>query len=122
MLARVMAATSSSTQAIILLGALIVVVVIAGLVIMKVRSSMLSKGSESDEGIFAGLRAMRDAGELSLEEYDAARKRLAAKAAGRPPPPVPARTAATGALRARPGFDLTGAPLPRPGQPPNPPV
>lgn len=104
-----------------LLGALIVVVVVAGLIIMKIRASMLSKGRESDEGIFAGLRAMRDSGELSLDEYDAARKRLAAKAAGVPPPPPPARAPKPGDLRAQPGFDLTGAPLPRPGQPPNPP-
>lgn len=104
-----------------LLGALIVVVVVAGLVIMKIRASMLSKEREGDDGVFAGLRAMRDAGKLSSAEYDAARKRLAAKAAGLPVPPAPARVPQPGSLTARPGFDLTGAPLPRPGQPPNPP-
>ena len=95
-----------ATKLLVLLGGLIVAVVVLGLVILKVRGATLGKSASGadQEGLLAGLRRMRDAGEISPDEYDAARKGMAAKAAGmkqqRP------------GLVAKPGFDLTGAPLP----------
>ncbi|MEL7473740.1 MAG: SHOCT domain-containing protein, partial [Planctomycetota bacterium] len=74
--------------------------------------------------IMESLRAMRDRGDLSDEEFQAARRRLvdrvraepasggdAADTSKTPDASVTSRAGAAG-LRARPGFDLTGAPLP----------
>ena len=98
-----------------LLGGLIVAVIVLGLIIMKVRSSMLAKHSEaSQEGLLEGLRRMWDTGEISRDEYDAARKNMVARMAGMKAPPRPP---APGEVRSPPGVDLTGRPLPRPDQP-----
>jgi hypothetical protein len=92
----------------ILLGGLIVAVVILGLVMIKVRGATLGKAGTAveQEGLLAGLRRLRDRGEISPEEYDAARRSMVSRAAGTKPPPKP------GGQVARPGFDLTGEPLP----------
>lgn len=109
----------------ITVGTLIAVVLIAGIVLFVLRSRLLGGGS--GEGIDAGgvletMRAMRDRGELSEEEYRQAQTAIVAKAsredgdtaAPRTPEPVKDRTGATlpGEVRAAPGFDLTGEPLP----------
>lgn len=98
--------------------ALIIVVVGTGLLIMHLRGRMLrrptdsaSTGSWLDE-----LRAMHRRGEVSDEEFEAARASLLAKISGAPVPRRPAGSDPT--LRAaRPGFDLTGAPLPKAARP-----
>ncbi len=116
--ATILGATKALSPALMWLGALIVVVMIAGLVILKIRESMLAResGRGNDEGLLSGLRRMRDLGEISPEQYDVARKSMAARAATgagaalRPVQPRPA--AGPGELRSPPGFDLTGAPLP----------
>src|SRR5262245_61997531 len=107
-----LAATQPVVLVAVFIGGLILVVVVAGLILLKLRGPMLSKdaGGANQEGLFQGLRRMRDTGEISVEEYDSARKRMAARAAGKPlPPATPPRDAAR---LAKPGFDLTGAPLP----------
>lgn len=115
------------------LGALIFAGLALGLTILFFRRRLLSKdsGSEMQSGLMASLREMRDDGRLSPEEFDTARKRMAARAAGRDPdtpaparaqPRPPPRAATPGEVRSRPGFDLTGAPLPNGGSaPPAPP-
>lgn len=98
-------------------GALILVVVLAGLAVMAIRRRILAKpqdattvaGSWLDE-----LRAMHRRGEIDDEEFQAARASLLAKVSGTP---MPKRPPGAGTLVARPGFDLTGAPLP-PAPPP----
>ncbi len=94
---------------------LIIVVVGAGLLIMHIRGRMLRKASDNattgswlDE-----LRAMHRRGEVSDQEYQAARASLLARVTGAPIPP-PSRPADPSARIAPPGFDLTGAPLPPP--------
>lgn len=94
------------------LGVLIAVVVAMGFIILLVRKWMLSvdRGAESGS-LFDDLKRLRDSGEISELEHDYLRKSIAAMAAGKEPPARPPELAPT-ELRARPGFDLTGAPLP----------
>ena len=115
-------------QILIPIGAIIVVAIVGGLILMAIRRRMLSGRSDLDiqRGFFDDLRAMLHSGEISQAEYDAAKANMAAKLAGKPPPPKPA--APPGAVRkpdgswiAKPGVDLTGAPLPPTGgSPPSP--
>jgi hypothetical protein len=108
----ILGAGKALAPALMWLGGMIVVVVIAGLVILKIRGSIFAReaGSANQEGLLLGLRRMRDTGEISPEEYDTARKSMAARAAGGAAPPRRAHEA--GEQRSKPGYDLTGAPLP----------
>lgn len=130
--------TSTTTDVLIWVGVLIVAVLVLGIVIVAIRRRVLTRDNAASDGFIEQLRRMHKSGELSTEEYEAARKSLTAKlAAGmdvnrspassarplpgpRNPAAAPVRRAAdrTEELRARPGFDLTGAPLPKPPPPP----
>jgi hypothetical protein len=101
----VLAATRRMGEYLATVGVLIVVVVAAALVLLKYRGRLLARDSDAalHEGLFENLRRMRNQGRLTQEEYDAA-----TGAAIRPVAP--------GEVRARPGYDLTGAPLPPPSQ------
>ena len=131
-------AKSFPTALIVGLGGIIVIVLLAGLAVMALRRRLLIRDSASaTQGrLMDDLRAMRDRGEISPQEYDAARATMAARLAGKPvdrpaprPAPKPAPKSApssqdTPIIRAKPGFDLTGARLPNPtalppGQPPS---
>ncbi|RMH13350.1 MAG: hypothetical protein D6695_04265 [Planctomycetota bacterium] len=96
------------------LGLLVVLVVLAGVIVLLLRKRLLG-GHEEASGIggsiFADLQRLRDDGEISTIEYDYLRKVIASRAAGREPPPRPPELEAE-ELRARPGFDLSGEPLP----------
>ncbi|MFI4897361.1 MAG: SHOCT domain-containing protein [Phycisphaerales bacterium JB059] len=101
-------------------GALIVVSLVFGFVVMAMRRRLLGK---TDEGVrpaslLEDLRAMRDRGEISQDEYDSTRATIAARAAGREPPAKSPPAAPDGSLMARPGYDLTGERLPAPADPP----
>lgn len=94
---------------------LIVVIVVGGLAVLELRRRLLSKDRGSmSAGLMDEMRTMHARGELSDEEYDRVRKRMAARAAGRDPDEFAPATKMPeqGEVRARPGFDLTGAPLP----------
>lgn len=110
---------------IITVGVMIVLVVGAGIALYLVRGRLF--GSERQDpaetgGILETMRAMRDRGEISEEEYRTAQASLVGKTGkmkdlparapdptkGRTPPPRPPE----GELRAPPGYDLTGEPLP----------
>jgi hypothetical protein len=106
-------------QILIPIGAIIVVAVVGGLILMAVRRRMIGGRGDADfqRGFFDDLRDMLKRGEITQGEYDAAKANMAAKLAGKPPPPKP--PAPPGAVRkpdgswvAKPGVDLTGAPLP----------
>jgi hypothetical protein len=133
-------AAKSATSVLTWAGLLIVAAVGLGLAILILRRYLLAKdiGGEAHVGLMESLRAMRDEGRISPEEFDIAKRRMAARAAGRSPdqpaaprvpPASPTRTASARTtparpapeLRSRPGFDLTGAPLPKPGNPTPPP-
>lgn len=98
---------------------LIVLIVVGGLGVMALRRRLLSKDRGTDtSGLMDDMRAMHARGELSDEEYDRVRKRMAARAAGRDPDeiaPAAPRESVPGVVRARPGYDLTGEPLPESG-------
>jgi hypothetical protein len=118
------------TPYIITVGVLIVVVIVAGLVLVALRARLNGadeQGEMGAGGMLETMRAMRDRGEISEEEYRTAQAALVARA-GRErgensgadqaggPGPARARTRAPspGELVARPGYDLTGEPLPPP--------
>ncbi len=97
------------------LGVAIGVIVVAGSALLVYRRRVLSDDSARDaqSGLMDQLRAMRDRGDLTPEEYDAAKRAMVARVSGSAAPPAP--RASSPADRIAPaGFDLTGAPLPKP--------
>ncbi len=95
---------------------LIAATMLAGVIILIVRRRLLEDPASGGGGatMTEELRGMRDRGEISEAEYDQMRKSIAARAAGREPPegsPRPDWAGESGRI-ARPGFDLTGEPLP----------
>jgi hypothetical protein len=100
------------------LGVMMAAVTVAGVALLIFRASVLGKGKAAAEaGILDSLRSMRERGEISQEEFDAARSamvtRMAGRAAASPAvPPSPRAKASGGERVAPPGFDLTGRPLP----------
>ncbi len=122
---------STSVDVLVWVGALIVAVLILGIAILLIRKRLLAKDAEQVSSMLGELRRMHKSGELTTAEYDAARKALTINVANRivppksaktaPEKPAPSRRTAPGEVRARPGFDLTGAPLPAPPSRPSPP-
>lgn len=109
----------------IIVGTLILLVLLLGIVLFVVRRKFLGDNSGGDidrGGVLETLRVMRDRGEVSEAEYRTAQAAIVGGAAREkgensgadPAGPARARTRAAlpGELRAEPGFDLTGAPLP----------
>lgn len=100
------------------LGLAIAVIVLAGSVLVVYRRRVLGESSDaSAAGMMERLRVMRDAGRISPEEYDAARRAMVGRIQGKAERPA-ARPPPQGERVAAPGFDLTGAPLPRPPERP----
>lgn len=105
-------------------GFLIAVTVVGGALILWLRGKMMGgtmKGGEAAAGL-TGLRALRESGQMSQEEFDAAKASLAHRMTGKAPrrpvrEPRPSGRAEPGALVAKPGFDLTGRPLPPAAKP-----
>src|SRR5437868_15506231 len=84
----VLGATRSVTPLLLVVGGLIVALMALGLVILLIRGRLLSKPSSAGTpGLFDDLRAMRDSGRLTPEEYDAARRRLADRLGAAPSVP-----------------------------------
>ena len=115
----------SLTEFLLYLGLAMAAVIGAGIGIMLFRRRVLGADAGGPEArMLEELRAMRDRGELSPDEFDAARRAaLRGPAKAREPGPAqgtdarpagvpPARRESTSERVARPGFDLTGAPLP----------
>ncbi len=103
-------------QYLLWLGLALVALIIAGLVVAWLRRRVLgSQAQTADAGLFDELRAMRDRGEMSLEEFDIAKAAMVAKLSGKPTAPRPKPPPSDRV--AKPGLDLTGAPLP-PREPP----
>lgn len=132
-------AAAKTVDVLIWVAVLILCVIGLGLAILAMRRRLLSRDADSDfqSGILDSLRAMRDEGRLTQEEYDAARRRMTARFAGKAERPAPSpalgpavpdpgtsglqrRPLPPDELRAPPGFDLTGRPLPRPDMRPPP--
>lgn len=121
---------STSVDVLMWVGALIIAVLFLGIVILLLRKRLFNREADTATNLLNDLRRMHKSGELSTEEYDAARKALTTRVAATLPTPTaakPPRQARTepaagqpeppAELRAKPGFDLTGAPLPTPPGP-----
>lgn len=107
---------ATSIEVVLWAGILIVVVIAGGTLVMFLRRRLLGKDAGDGGGglMLDDLRAMRKRGELSEEEFQAAKDALTARLTGRPAPRPPApRGRGDGALVAPPGFDLLGRPLPQ---------
>ena len=112
----------------LLIGAVLVVVVLGGVLLMAVRRRVLEQpGSEAAQQgrLLDDLRDALKRGEITQSEFDTAKATMAARLAGKPPPPRPAPPPGAvrkpdGSLVAKPGVDLMGHPLP--GAAPRPPA
>ncbi len=99
------------------IGVLLAVVIAGALVIFALRRRIQGEDSiEGDDLDLGTLRRMRDTGQMTNEEFEAARAAIVARHGGSDTgqsvsPLDPTR------VRARPGTDLTGDPLPRPVRP-----
>lgn len=80
---------TTPSQIFFVVGLLIGAAVVLGLVILLVRRKMLSNESTSAQqsGLMDQLRQLRDSGQISPEEYDAARKSMVARLAREAPKP-----------------------------------
>lgn len=118
------------------MGLLVALTIAGGVVMIAVRKRALSRDEQSVDtgGLMDSLRAARDAGDLTEEEFRSARLRLLGMETGEGPsvrpkgstsrvpgtadaaaPPGTSHGVSHGASqdrRAKPGFDLTGDPLP----------
>ena len=118
----------AATDAVLVLGGLIVIVVVGGFVVMHLRRRFMGDRDADAQGLFMDdLRDLRKRGEISEEEYERARAVILARLSasmGRdggpttpthPPRPAPLSggSSAPSVRVARPGYDLTGEPLPR---------
>lgn len=130
---------AQSLRLAILIGVFIVAVLALGIILLVVRRKMLQAENEfaGARSLMDELRDMRDRGDLTEAEYEAARKTLAAKVASRVKTDIAAQPPASygvklprsampkkmepppAARMAPPGYDLTGEPLPRPPEPPH---
>ncbi len=64
------------------IGVLIVIAVLGGLLVMRYRRTLFGAEeplSDGTEGLMRTLRAMRDRGEISQEEFDATKRRMVEK-------------------------------------------
>lgn len=101
----------------ITIGAMIVVVTAIGVGLFVYRARLFRKNppARTDAGsVLESLQRLRDQGRMSDEEFREARANIIAKSTGGRPGGQDARPkpAQPGEMRARPGFDLTGEPLP----------
>jgi hypothetical protein len=103
------------------IGVSLVLVVAASVFILWYRTKVLGRDQGTQVGLLDELREMRNRGELSDEEYAAAKHAMVSRVSGNPTPrPVAKATAPSTTERlAPPGFDLTGQPLPKPPQTPD---
>lgn len=79
---------ASVKRMLIPIGGLIVLALIGGVAVLLARRSMLAKDAATADqgGLLDDLRKMRDTGQISPEEFDAARKSIAAKLKGEAQP------------------------------------
>ena len=123
------------------IGAMIAALIVAGVGLYLYRRSLFGKNRTlpglGDSNVLESLRHMRDNGEISDDEFQIVKQNIVAKAVGHDradssslnPGKMPGGQQGAcdtsknqtniknhGVRRAAPGFDLTGEPLPEPGQ------
>lgn len=120
------AGARSAGQVVVWVIVLSLMVALGGILVFWLRKRMLSDDpspSAANASMLDQLRKARDRGDLSEQEFRNARERLIDGLAGRPrarAKPIRGEIYDDGTIRARPGYDLLGDPLP-PGPPDQPP-
>jgi len=108
----------AALEAILWVGVLIALALALGIAVMVVRKRVFSDDREQADGagLVTSLRAARDRGEISQEEYEHTLQRIRGRLKGEALPRAPQRerpmSSEDGELRAAPGFDLAGDPGP----------
>lgn len=102
------------TDVLLWLGIGVGIVMAAGLIVLWLRKRMLAADRAAAEqgGLLDDLRDMRNRGEISDEEFTAAKQVMAARLAGQLNMKAPVPRPPPGGIVAKPGYDLTGAKLP----------
>ena len=98
-----------------LLGFVLFLALVGIALIVYIQKRILSDRDDKYQGgtLFSDLRAMRDRGEISDDEYDRTRAVIIAKTTGRDAEQVRLEAIRKqGGRVAEPGYDLTGRPLP----------
>lgn len=121
------AGTRSAGQVVVWVIILSLVVAFGGILVFWLRKRMLADDpppAVSDAIMLNQLRKSRDRGDISEQQFRNARERLLEGLSGRVrarAKPLRGEIYADGTIRARPGFDLLGDPLPptHPDQPPD---
>lgn len=106
-------AAAPATRVLLWVGVVVVILLIGGIMAFWLRRRYLDESAEhTDPGTLSlhELRSLHASGELSDEEFEALRD-AALRAHGKAAAPDPGA-----ALRAEPGLDLTGDPLPDSGR------
>lgn len=84
----------ATIDVLVAVGLLIVCTVVLGMLVMRARRRLLARHETHDElSLMESLRRMRDRGDMSIEEFEQARRALIGRATRRPPtaaPPAPA--------------------------------
>lgn len=94
--------------------AVLSVVGVGAIVVLRRRLFASSEAPEA-AGMMSELRAMRDRGDLTEDEYERTRAVMIARATGKDAREILADSIRkSGGLVAAPGFDLAGRPLPKP--------
>ena len=109
-----------TVEVLLIVGALIVLLMIGGSVIMIYRRKILAddRAAPQHSSILDELRASLDSGKMTPDEYERARRTVVDRARGAEPvrrEPVSPELQRWDRT-AEPGVDLTGDPLPRPGE------
>ena len=95
---------------------LLVLITLVGVGVVYLIRRELFRGDDSEShsmGVMSDLRSMRDRGEITDDEFDRTRAVMIARATGKDPEAIRADAIRKqGGAVAKPGFDLTGRPLP----------
>lgn len=75
-----LAAKADTWDALLWIGVLLIVTIGGGLVVLAVRKQQFTRGTEGgQDGAIESLRQMRDAGQITDEEYERARAKMVAR-------------------------------------------
>ncbi|MBX3364571.1 MAG: SHOCT domain-containing protein [Phycisphaeraceae bacterium] len=111
---------TSPVEVLFWVGLLIGLTIIGGMLIAAVRKRYANWSETGDDRaeMLEELRRLRKRGELTPEQYEVSRDSLLGRGRPRARPVIKGEIHEDGSILARPGFDLTGSPLPR-GTPPH---
>ncbi len=110
---------TSPAEVLFWVGLLVGVSLFGGILIVILRRRLMHRDDKPEDsgGFLNELRRLRNAGEISLEQYEASRDALLGRGPARARTVLKGEIHEDGTILARPGFDLTGTPLPPPSRP-----